>query len=389
MHAIGLALAVGLVPATAHAGTRGGGGVVYVPQATVTSVVCVENCAPKKRIQGGSTAKISGQNLAAVTKVVFKGNGLKTATRTAAVKSHSATRVVVPVPIDAQSGPVLALAAGGLRSAPSRPVKILPPPPPEAQAQLSPAPGTAALETATSAARWYAGSQRGIVFSYRLGGSTPADVEVKLIRQSDGTVVQSWHHAQVAPGVVQTVRWTGAIGGVLQPEGRYAFRVVVGSGDVTQSSTSADDPSRDAFEVFEHIFPVRSRHDYGGSGNRFGAARAGHSHQGQDVLASCGTKLVAVQGGTVKYAAYQAAAGYYIVIHGIDGTDNAYMHLAQPSPFSEGDRVSTGQQIGVVGATGDATACHLHFEIWTRPGWYEGGKPIDPLPALQSWDSFS
>ena len=149
-----------------------------------------------------------------------------------------------------------------------------------AQPQLSPAPGTPGLETATSDARWYIGSQRGIVFSYRLDGSTPADVDVNLIRQSDDAVVQSWHQTQVAPGVVQTVRWTGAIGGILQPEGRYAFRAVVSSGDVAQSSTSTDDASRDAFELFEHIFPVRGRHDYGGAGNRFGAARAGHSHQG-------------------------------------------------------------------------------------------------------------
>ena len=91
----------------------------------------------------------------------------------------------------------------------------------------------------------------------------------------------------------------------------------------------------------------------------------------------------------MKYAAYQSAAGYYIVIHGLDGTDNAYMHLAGPTPFEEGDPVFTGQQIGVVGDTGDATACHLHFESWTAPGWYDGGHPVDPLALLQAWDRFS
>jgi murein DD-endopeptidase MepM/ murein hydrolase activator NlpD len=376
------------MPATAHAGT-GGGGVVYTPQPTIASVACLKNCASKHRIQGGSTAKISGQNLGGVVEVVFKGSGEKTAAKTASVKTHTATAVVVGVPIDAQTGPVLALGSGGVQSEPSKPVRILPPPPPETQAELSPAPGSSALETATSAARWYVGSQRGILFSYRLTGSAPTNVEVNLIRQSDGVVVQTWPQTPIAPGEVRTVRWNGVIGGAVQPEGRYAFRAIVHNGDVAQSSASADDAIRDAFELFGHIFPVRGRHNYGGAGARFGAPRSGHSHQGQDVLASCGTKLVAAQGGTVKYAAYQSAAGYYIVIHGADGTDNAYMHLAQASPFTEGDKVYTGQQIGVVGDTGDATACHLHFEIWIPPGWYEGGKPIDPLSALQSWDAGS
>jgi murein DD-endopeptidase MepM/ murein hydrolase activator NlpD len=214
-------------------------------------------------------------------------------------------------------------------------------------------------------------------------------VDVNLVRQSDGAVVQTWTQPQVAPNAVRTVRWTGVTNGVTQPEGRYAFRAVVHSGDVTATSADAGDANRDAFDFYTHIFPVRGRHDFGEAGARFGAGRAGHSHQGQDVMSACGTKLVAAQGGSVVYSGFQSAAGNYVVIHGLDGTDNSYMHLAQPSPFSEGDKVFTGQQVGVVGDTGDATACHLHFEIWTAPGWYNGGKPIDPLPALQSWDTFS
>jgi murein DD-endopeptidase MepM/ murein hydrolase activator NlpD len=41
-----------------------------------------------------------------------------------------------------------------------------------------------------------------------------------------------------------------------------------------------------------------------------------------------------------------------------------------------------------VGHTGDARACHLHFEMW-RGGWYDGGRPLDPLPSLLSWDRWS
>jgi murein DD-endopeptidase MepM/ murein hydrolase activator NlpD len=382
-------LAVAVVPASAHAATSAGGGVAYTPEPTVAKVACVKNCASKQRIQGGSMARISGKNLDSVTKVVFKGSGTKGAAKAATVRAHSATAVLVGVPIDAETGPVQALASGGVESDPTDPVKILPPPPVEAQAELTPAPGAPSLETATSAGKWFLGSQRGVLFSYRLTGSAPADVDVNLIRVSDGSVVQTWTAPQVAPNEVRSVRWTGNTGGQVQPEGRYAFRALIKSDGVSATSAGADDPNRDAFDFYGHFFPVRGRHDYGSAGARFGAGRSGHTHQGQDVLAACGTKLVAAQGGTVKYAAYQSAAGYYLVIHGVDGTDNAYMHLAQPSPFTEGDKVFTGQQIGVVGDTGDATACHLHFEIWTQPGWYDGGHPIDPLPSLQSWDSVS
>ena len=49
----------------------------------------------------------------------------------------------------------------------------------------------------------------------------------------------------------------------------------------------------------------------------------------------------------------------------------------------------TGDPIGEVGRTGDASACHLHFEMWGAPGWYTGGAPFDPLPALRAWDAYS
>jgi murein DD-endopeptidase MepM/ murein hydrolase activator NlpD len=380
-------LAFALAAAPAAFGSAGG--VTYAPEPSVDSVACVKDCAPNKRIQGGSMAKISGQNLDSVTKVVFQGSGTKGAAKAAAVKASSAKALVVAVPIDAQTGPIQALASGGVQSEPSKTVKILPPPPPETQAELSPAPDAPALETATSAAKWFLGSQRGILFSYRLSGSSPADVDVNLIRQSDGVVVQTWSHPQVTPGDVRTVRWTGITNDEIQPEGRYAFRAIVKRDGVTATSAEADGSDRDAFDFYGHFFPVRGKHNYGDSGARFGASRSGHTHQGQDVMSDCGTKLVAAQGGTIVYSGYQAAAGNYVVIHGVDDTDNAYMHLAQPSAFSEDDKVFTGQQIGVVGDTGDATACHLHFEIWTAPGWYNGGHVIDPLPSLQSWDAFS
>ena len=157
--------------------------------------------------------------------------------------------------------------------------------------------------------------------------------------------------------------------------------------DFVRATTEGQDES---ITVYDHMFPIRGAHEFGSGAARFGAGRTGHSHQGQDVFAACGTPLVAARGGKVRFSGFHSAAGYYVVIDGKGtGADNAYMHLRERADVQVGDRVYTGQEIGAVGDTGDAVGCHLHFEEWTAPGWYEGGRPIDPLPDLKRWDRTS
>jgi murein DD-endopeptidase MepM/ murein hydrolase activator NlpD len=181
------------------------------------------------------------------------------------------------------------------------------------------------------------------------------------------------------------------VGGKVEPDGRYLFRMVARSGSGASARNAADDDlQRDAFDLHGYAFPLLGNHSFGGGANRFGAARSGHRHEGQDVLAACGTPIVAARGGVIKAKRYQSAAGNYVVIDATGtGVDFMYAHLRSPSPFTAGDRVYTGQRIGNVGATGDASGCHLHFEMWTSPGWYSGGHPFDPLPYLKAWDRYS
>jgi len=143
--------------------------------------------------------------------------------------------------------------------------------------------------------------------------------------------------------------------------------------------------------VRAHRFPIDGPFSYSGPDGRFGAARPGRTHQGQDLPAPEGTPVVAPRGGTVQHIAYQAeGAGHYVVLRGA-GEDRTYvfMHLVTGSiPVREGQRVRTGERLGSVGNTGRSFGAHLHFEIWVG-GWYAGGRPIDPLPSLKRWDSWS
>ncbi len=224
-------------------------------------------------------------------------------------------------------------------------------------------------------------------------GSTQQQNDLRIdVLDEAGSVVQTFYRNDVEPNTPVAIRWDGSnLEGKPAAKGRYSFRVSPqAAARVALRADASSEPLSLSFEFYVYTFPILGAHDYGGPEGRFGASRAGHTHQGQDVMAACGTPLVAARGGRVQYAGYEGAAGNYLVIDG-KGTpyDTAYMHLAEPSLLHTGEVVRTGQPIGIVGETGDATACHLHFELWTGPGWYEGGSPIDPLPYLKKWDEYS
>ena len=385
-----------LVAAPAAAAQSSGGGTVYVATPKVSKVTCLRKCASKARARGGSVLKVTGTALASVTQVTYLGSYGSGDDATVKVRAGSDHRINARVPIGAVTGPIALSTAAGGHSAPTKAVLILPPLPPEPNAELSPVPGPGVngaprLETGTSRTKAFVGARPGVTFSFRLSGASAAALKVELVSATDGVAVKTWTPQEVAPDQVQSISWNGRLGRAGAKPGRYSFRLTAASADGAEvHSSQSGDIERDSFDLYDNLFPVRGSHDYGGSGAHFGAGRAGHSHQGQDVMAKCGTRMVAARGGRIKFKQYHAAAGHYIVIDG-DGTDvdYVYMHLDQPSPFGEGDRVYTGQTIGAVGDSGNARGCHLHFELWSAPGWYDGGKPFDPLPSLQAWDSWS
>jgi murein DD-endopeptidase MepM/ murein hydrolase activator NlpD len=159
------------------------------------------------------------------------------------------------------------------------------------------------------------------------------------------------------------------------------------SGGVGTPGTTTTDPTTTTpAPAGSMIFPVAGPHTFG---DGFGAPRSGHTHQGQDIMAACGTPLVAVSRAKVKFVSYQGAAGNYVVIRNKKlHQDYMYAHLAARASVTKGQILQPGQQLGIVGQTGDATACHLHFELWLGK-WYRGGHPVDPMPYLQTYQGYA
>jgi murein DD-endopeptidase MepM/ murein hydrolase activator NlpD len=342
-------------------------------------------CADEHWAEPGGAIELRGRHLGTAAAVVFYGQRGPSDDVSAHVRIRGSNGIAATVPETAHNGPLAIETRSGVRSRRWSGLLIdesaAPPPMPRRNG------AEPALGTAISAPhKVFYGGLRKAVFTYQVAAGRPIDVNVSLIRVKDRSVVRTWLKPQVAPGETQKIVWDGTAAGRVQPEGHYTFQ----AGIASASAQAPAIPGGNSFAFYDHIFPVHGTHDYGGAGSRFGAGRQGHSHQGQDVFARCGTPMVAARAGTVSYKGYHALAGYYLVIAGNDtDQDYVYAHLRTPALVQKGDRVYTGQQIGEVGQTGNADGCHLHFELWSAPGWYKGGRPFDPLPELQRWDRVS
>jgi murein DD-endopeptidase MepM/ murein hydrolase activator NlpD len=229
---------------------------------------------------------------------------------------------------------------------------------------------------AVSAKMGWVHTGRAIAVVWPKGASLPAGtyhVSLSAHDHHGGNLLRTAHSSGVATLTVKAPPPTPAPAPASAPE------PTLEAGVPTPAQTAADGA----------VFPVRGAHNFGGSENRFGAARSGHIHQGQDVLTSEGTPVVVPFAGTITSTAFQAGgAGYYAVEHTTTGFDFMFAHCeANSFAVTEGEAVVAGQALCKAGQTGDATAPHLHFEMWVG-GWQaKTGHPIDPLPYLEAWDA--
>jgi murein DD-endopeptidase MepM/ murein hydrolase activator NlpD len=131
-------------------------------------------------------------------------------------------------------------------------------------------------------------------------------------------------------------------------------------------------------------FPVRAAFNWGQSEARFGSARSGHVHEGQDVFARTGAPLVAVADSKVLETGDDGGRGNYLVLYEAERRRSfVYMHMERPARVKRGEQVASGRRVGEVGCTGSCFGDHLHFEVHAGRG--AEGPARNPLPLLRRW----
>lgn len=102
----------------------------------------------------------------------------------------------------------------------------------------------------------------------------------------------------------------------------------------------------------------RVTYPYGVRNRRYAAG----FHTGQDYAARIGTRVVAVRSGRIRWSNNNGGAyGRWIGLDADNGRTYVYCHLSSRA-VAAGTRVHAGQTLGKVGASGNVTGPHLHFE---------------------------
>jgi murein DD-endopeptidase MepM/ murein hydrolase activator NlpD len=100
-------------------------------------------------------------------------------------------------------------------------------------------------------------------------------------------------------------------------------------------------------------------------------------HKGVDFAAPSGTPLYATADGVVTYAGWSSGYGRLVKIQHEFGIETRYAHLSKLR-VKVGQRVSHGDRIGDMGATGRVTGVHLHYEVRV------GGKAVNPMIYIKA-----
>jgi hypothetical protein len=114
-----------------------------------------------------------------------------------------------------------------------------------------------------------------------------------------------------------------------------------------------------------------------GYGNTYSGGRY---HSGQDFPGPVGSKILAALNGVVSAVKHLAGSyGNHVIMRHAGGAETLYGHMLATGVLP-GQVVAAGQQIGLLGSSGNSSGPHLHFEFRTPPGGY--GNAVNPMPLL-------
>jgi murein DD-endopeptidase MepM/ murein hydrolase activator NlpD len=134
---------------------------------------------------------------------------------------------------------------------------------------------------------------------------------------------------------------------------------------------------------------------YPSSGNR--------THVGVDIVAPCGSPVLAIESGTVidriasRADSDFASLGYMVILRhpaSVTGRVHYSLYLHLQGPPTPREQIARGEELGHVGATGHATGCHLHLEVRYFPDrvsarWgniYGPGDQRDSRYLQENWE---
>ena len=221
---------------------------------------------------------------------------------------------------------------------------------------------------ATSASSGYVG--------LKIGSRGTKVAELQRAIQNTGITVRGGADGVFGPATASALRSFQKVNGISQTGVTTAggVRILALGTGAAQGVSGGSSVKLDTFPVAGHCY----------FGDTWHASRGGgRVHEGVDIIASSGTKLVAVVDGTISKQYWDqpgARAGNGVRVQQANGTYFTYLHMLDFAPgIKVGAKVKAGDVIGWVGNTGSSATPHLHFEI--HPG---GGSPINPYSIVKA-----
>ncbi|MDR1159017.1 MAG: M23 family metallopeptidase [Syntrophomonadaceae bacterium] len=146
--------------------------------------------------------------------------------------------------------------------------------------------------------------------------------------------------------------------------------IPLGSAEKNAVTVKRTEPSRGHVKELLLAWPLAGKIT-----SPFGPRRSGF-HHGIDIAGKTGDSIQAAAEGEVSFAGSRDIYGNMVRIVHSDGSETLYGHLSKIL-VKTGQHVGQGERIGAVGATGNATGPHLHFEI------RKGTEYLDPVKLIR------